>query len=95
VEIAPVDVAFDAKHHVVHLIIITERAAHQPAGRVERARGKRRGVIRTSPAAAAVDADIEAGPVIRVRPETSRLITEFSEHEADGGEAQERERLAV
>jgi len=33
--------------------------------------------------------------VLRVRPETSRLITEFSEHEADGGEAQERERLAV
>ncbi len=32
---------------------------------------------------------------LRVRPETSRLITELSEHEADGGEAQERERLAV
>src|SRR6476659_1189308 len=33
--------------------------------------------------------------IFRVRPETSRWIAEFSEHEADWGEAQERERFAV
>jgi len=38
---------------------------------------------------------VDATLYLRVRPETSRLITEFSEHEADRGEAQERERLAV
>ena len=32
---------------------------------------------------------------LKFRPETSGLITEFCEHEADLGEAQERERLAV
>lgn len=32
---------------------------------------------------------------LRVCPETSRGIAEFSEHEADGGEAQEGERLSV
>jgi hypothetical protein len=32
---------------------------------------------------------------VRVRPETSSRITKFSEHEADGCEAQERERIVV
>src|SRR5712671_3918224 len=32
---------------------------------------------------------------LRVCPKTSGRIAEFSEHEADGGEAQERERLSV
>ncbi len=32
---------------------------------------------------------------LRVRPKTLRVITEFSEHEADGGELEEGERVAV
>src|SRR4030095_6365601 len=32
---------------------------------------------------------------LRVRPETSGWIAKFSEHEADGGEAQESERRAI
>jgi len=32
---------------------------------------------------------------LRVRPETLRGITEFSEHEADGSEAEERERIVI
>jgi membrane fusion protein (multidrug efflux system) len=39
---------------------------------------------------------VEAGkPILRVRPETLRRITEFSEHESDGGELEEGERVAV
>jgi hypothetical protein len=33
--------------------------------------------------------------LLRVRPETSGWIAKFSEHEADGGEAQESERRAI
>src|ERR1700691_1514368 len=34
-------------------------------------------------------------PVLRVRPETSCEIAEFSEHQADGGEAEEGEFVPV
>jgi PAS domain S-box-containing protein len=36
-----------------------------------------------------------SGLGLRVRPETLRRITEFSEHESDGGELEEGERVAV
>ena len=44
----------------------------------------------------ALSIDISALPFdLRVRPGTSSGITKFSEHEADGCEAQECERLAI
>ena len=38
---------------------------------------------------------IEDSNLLRVRPKTSSWITELSQHEADGGEFQEREGAAV
>jgi hypothetical protein len=40
-------------------------------------------------------ARLDAIRSLRVRPETLRRITEFSEHESDGGELEEGERVAV
>ena len=36
-----------------------------------------------------------AAPIPRVRPKTSARVTKLSQHEADGGEFQEREGVAV
>src|SRR5450759_2205243 len=63
-EIGPIEITLDAEHRLAHLPVVTERAADQAAGGIERAGRERCGEIRFAPAAAAVDTDVEAGPVV-------------------------------
>src|SRR6185437_13450102 len=60
----PVDVAFESEHGLAHLPVVANRAAGQTAGDVVAARRQGSGNIRTAEAAAAVDTDIKAGPII-------------------------------
>src|SRR5665811_1230047 len=64
-DIAPVAVTLEAEHGLAHLVIITDGAADDGAGEVVAVRSERVAPIRMAKAAAAVDADIEAGPVVR------------------------------
>src|SRR5262249_13954516 len=57
----PVDVALGANHALAELPVVADGAADEPAGHVEAVHGV---PLRTAPAAAAVDADVEAGPGI-------------------------------
>ena len=63
-DVAPVDVAFEAEHHLVHLPIIADGTAENRARGIEAAGAGRTAPIRRAPAAAAVDTDIQAGPVV-------------------------------
>ena len=76
VDIGPVEVAFEAEHPVGDLPIVADGAADHPTVDVERAG---RVPARLAPGAAAVDADVEAGPVVdrgvdRDRPLRDRLV---------------------
>ena len=62
---APIDVGFNAKDELVYLPVVTDRAADQAAGGVERAcRAERVGPIGVAPSATTVDTDVKAGPVV-------------------------------
>src|ERR1035437_8683373 len=64
-DIAPGAVTLQAEHGLAHLVIITDGSADHGAGEIEAVRSVRVAPIRTAEAAAAVDADIEAGPIVR------------------------------
>src|SRR5262245_32894776 len=57
----PVDVAFGAEHDLVDLPVVADGAADEAAGDVELVDAV---PLRRAPTAAAVDAEIEAGPVV-------------------------------
>src|SRR6185312_10237359 len=52
----PLNVGLDAEHGLTGLPVVTELAAEDAARRVD--------IVRRTPAAAAVDAGVEAGPVV-------------------------------
>ena len=68
----PVDVAFGADHDLANLPVVTDGAADQAAGDIELGDPIPLGM---TPAAAAIDADIEAGPVVdRIVSRPDRLV---------------------
>src|SRR5262249_20761946 len=64
VDVAPVDVAFEAKHELVELPVVADGAADQAAVDVTAGRPERVAEARAAEAVAAVDADVEAGPIV-------------------------------
>src|SRR5580704_4273084 len=72
VAVGPVDVAFEADDALAELIVVANGAADEAAGGVEAATG--RIPLRTAEAAAAVDADVEASPVIDLHGNRSFVI---------------------
>src|SRR5712691_5669841 len=60
-DVGPVDVALDAERGLAELPIVADGAADQPARHVEPVDAV---PLRAAPAAAAVDAEIEAGPAV-------------------------------
>src|SRR5579864_6885810 len=71
VDVGPVDVALDADDALAELIVVAHGAADQAAGGVEAAG---RVPLRAAEAAAAVDADVEAGPVINRKGSRSLVV---------------------
>src|SRR5581483_12138094 len=62
--VGPVDVAFEAEHQLVNLVIVAEGAAHHPPITICALCAEHVAKRRASEIAAAVDADIEARPVV-------------------------------
>src|SRR6266568_2559664 len=67
----PIDIAFDAGDHLTELIIVAGGAADEPAAHIAAAG---RIPVRTAEAAAAVDADVKAGPIVDLYDSRLRSI---------------------
>src|ERR1700680_3622830 len=75
VDVGPIQIGFQAENPIARLPIVAERAADESATLIIRTRGHATGInlIRSAPATATVDADVEAGPIVKGSDSDRRL----------------------